>query len=193
MSPLSGSAFTFPPERVIEIYHRCQARGIVMWIDGGWAVDALAGRQTRDHQDLDLLVPMGLREVALQVLSESGFAVDADETELPHRLVMVDSVRKLIVDFHLVTLHEDGCAVQRITNYREGVPSYEFAYSREGLLGRGVILGVDVSCVTLDEQVRGRKEKRYAFDHPDRMRAGGINADVHDLEVLERLRSGQLA
>lgn len=27
------------------------------WVSGGWGVDALVGRQTRTHRDLDLLVP----------------------------------------------------------------------------------------------------------------------------------------
>lgn len=28
--------------------------GITYWIDGGWGVDILAGRQTRDHRDMDI-------------------------------------------------------------------------------------------------------------------------------------------
>ena len=30
--------------------------GIRCWLMGGWGVDALLGKQTRDHHDLDLLV-----------------------------------------------------------------------------------------------------------------------------------------
>jgi lincosamide nucleotidyltransferase A/C/D/E len=26
------------------------------WVDGGWGVDALVGRETRPHKDLDLVV-----------------------------------------------------------------------------------------------------------------------------------------
>ena len=30
--------------------------GVVIWLDGGWGVDALLGRQSRPHQDLDLVI-----------------------------------------------------------------------------------------------------------------------------------------
>jgi lincosamide nucleotidyltransferase A/C/D/E len=35
--------------------------GVRAWLDGGWAVDALLGRQTRLHSDLDLAVVAGTR------------------------------------------------------------------------------------------------------------------------------------
>ncbi|BDF10015.1 hypothetical protein CE91St49_34450 [Emergencia timonensis] len=28
--------------------------GITYWIDGGWGVDILAGKQTRTHRDIDI-------------------------------------------------------------------------------------------------------------------------------------------
>jgi lincosamide nucleotidyltransferase A/C/D/E len=34
---------------VIELYQALAAAGVDIWIDGGWAVDALVGRQTRRH------------------------------------------------------------------------------------------------------------------------------------------------
>ena len=41
---------------VIEIYTELERRGVRIWIDGGWGVDALLGRQTRPHADLDIAV-----------------------------------------------------------------------------------------------------------------------------------------
>jgi lincosamide nucleotidyltransferase A/C/D/E len=30
--------------------------GLVVWLDGGWGVDALLGYRSRPHQDLDLVI-----------------------------------------------------------------------------------------------------------------------------------------
>jgi lincosamide nucleotidyltransferase A/C/D/E len=38
------------------IVERLETSGLAVWIDGGWAVDAFAGRQTRPHDDPDLVV-----------------------------------------------------------------------------------------------------------------------------------------
>ena len=33
-----------------------EAADVRAWVEGGWGVDALMGRQTRDHDDVDLAV-----------------------------------------------------------------------------------------------------------------------------------------
>jgi Aminoglycoside-2''-adenylyltransferase len=49
-------------EDVVEVLTALDAGGIDYWVEGGWGIDALLGRQTREHRDLDLGV--GLDEVA---------------------------------------------------------------------------------------------------------------------------------
>ena len=46
-------------ERVLEILDRLRSHGVTASVDGGWGVDALVGRQTRPHEDLDLVVALG--------------------------------------------------------------------------------------------------------------------------------------
>ncbi len=41
---------------VLEILDRLDAAGAAWWIDGGLGVDALLGRETRPHDDLDFAV-----------------------------------------------------------------------------------------------------------------------------------------
>ena len=43
------------------------------WLAGGWGVDALVGRQTRSHKDLDLIVAEADAERAGSALLASGF------------------------------------------------------------------------------------------------------------------------
>ncbi|HEX6737122.1 MAG TPA: aminoglycoside nucleotidyltransferase, partial [Vicinamibacteria bacterium] len=44
-------------EEVVALYALLAERGVRVWVDGGWGVDALLGEQTRPHKDLDALVP----------------------------------------------------------------------------------------------------------------------------------------
>ena len=39
---------------VIDIYKLLEDNGILITIDGGWSIDALIGKQTRKHNDLDI-------------------------------------------------------------------------------------------------------------------------------------------
>jgi lincosamide nucleotidyltransferase A/C/D/E len=41
---------------VAAILDRLEGAGLTVWVDGGWGIDALVGRQTRPHDDLDLVV-----------------------------------------------------------------------------------------------------------------------------------------
>jgi lincosamide nucleotidyltransferase A/C/D/E len=39
--------------RFLDLVDEHQVR---IWLDGGWAVDACLGRQTRQHDDLDIVI-----------------------------------------------------------------------------------------------------------------------------------------
>lgn len=43
---------------VIDIVTRLDAANIAVWLDGGWGVDALIGKQTRPHDDLDVVIAL---------------------------------------------------------------------------------------------------------------------------------------
>jgi len=45
-----------PAVTVVDLLTRLEAEGIHSWIDGGWAVDALLGEETRPHRHLDVVV-----------------------------------------------------------------------------------------------------------------------------------------
>jgi lincosamide nucleotidyltransferase A/C/D/E len=58
---------------VIEVLDRLAIAGVEIWLDGGWGVDALVGRQTRAHADLDLALARSDLELAATALGEAGF------------------------------------------------------------------------------------------------------------------------
>ncbi len=65
-------------EQVIEVLATLKKVNITVWVDGGWGVDALIGRQTRDHDDLDLVVPADSVLVLCELLEGEGFVVERD-------------------------------------------------------------------------------------------------------------------
>ena len=70
------SRVTYIPEsRVLALMDALTAAGVSSWVAGGWGVDALIGRQTRRHYDLDLVVSdtRGNIERVERVLARAGF------------------------------------------------------------------------------------------------------------------------
>jgi len=56
MEHLKERVTAMPASRVLMILDVLAAAGAQAWVAGGWGVDALIGRQTRRHHDLDLVV-----------------------------------------------------------------------------------------------------------------------------------------
>lgn len=137
--------------------------GVDVWIDGGWGVDALVTQQTREHEDLDLVVPLNKVDEIQEVLGKIGFSVFADE--LPTRFVLQDSKNRQI-DFHTVTFDQTGGGLQKLQDGRS------YRYPLEGFNGIGFINAQQVKCLTPEVQA----ECHYGYQ-PD-------NNDKHDMKLL---------
>jgi lincosamide nucleotidyltransferase A/C/D/E len=75
------------PDEVLDLYLDMQAHGVRLWLMGGWGIDALVGRQTRDHHDVDVLVELAALEQFRGRLQELGFELQYlwdDETWSVH-------------------------------------------------------------------------------------------------------------
>ena len=57
----------------IDLYKLFDQHGIKVWIDGGWGVDALLGRQTRKHNDLDVALHHSNLPALCQLLEDRGY------------------------------------------------------------------------------------------------------------------------
>jgi lincosamide nucleotidyltransferase A/C/D/E len=86
-----------------------ERHAVVYQINGGWAVDALVGHQTRPHRDLDLFVDEAAVDDILGWLQARGYA--AETNWLPARLELRSG--PLRVDVHPMVLDSDGNGVQR--------------------------------------------------------------------------------
>jgi lincosamide nucleotidyltransferase A/C/D/E len=63
------------PTTAVTLWKMLSTAGVDVWIDGGWGVDALLGRQTREHGDLDLGVARPDLALVIELLGDVGFAV----------------------------------------------------------------------------------------------------------------------
>lgn len=57
---------------------RLEAANCRYWIAGGWGVDALVGKQTREHRDLDLAIDATCEASALMTLDALGYEIETD-------------------------------------------------------------------------------------------------------------------
>jgi lincosamide nucleotidyltransferase A/C/D/E len=118
--------------------------GIEVWLDGGWGVDALLERETREHDDLDLLADLRHSDRIIELLGELGY--ELVDGAPPVSFVLVDAIGRQ-VDVHPVTFAADGGGVYEL---REGST---WVYPAEGFAGTGSVAGRPVRCLTPEVQV----------------------------------------
>lgn len=119
-------------EHVAELYQELDKFGVAIWIDGGWAVDAVVGRQKQSHNDPDIAVEAKSLPKLRQFLAQRGYGDVATCDETAWSSVPVDAQGR-VVDVHAGVL-----------DAREGVWTDTLdgiAYPAGSLAGEGVIAG----------------------------------------------------
>jgi lincosamide nucleotidyltransferase A/C/D/E len=133
---------------VLLILDRLDRAGLVVWLDGGWGVDALLGRHSRPHVDLDLVIARDDLAAARAALNGLGFRHDLTAVPgLPARLVLADADGRPL-DLHPVVFDRHGNGWQELDAGGWGVSP------AEGLTGVGTVGGRQVRCLTAELQVR---------------------------------------
>lgn len=151
----------FPPADVMEVLHFLADNGILVWVDGGWGVDALLGEQTRPHADLDIALQHKDVPKLRELLEERGYRdVPRDDTR-DCNFVLGDDAGHL-VDVHSYTLDSHGKCVF-------GLP-----YPADSLTGTGTINGYPVRCISAQWMVNFHTG--YELDEND----------YHDVLALSR-------
>lgn len=110
---------------------------INVWIDGGWAVDAVLGCQTRPHSDLDIAVLHQDVPQILALLAERGYQEVPRDDSWECNFVLGDDEGHLI-DIHSCTFDAEGNNI------------FGVAYPYASLQGTGTINGFPVRCVPAD-------------------------------------------
>jgi len=134
-----------PADAVLQILDALCAAGLRVWLDGGWGVDALLGTQTRDHEDVDLVVELERIDDVLRTLAPLGYRLATDH--LPTRAVL-RSADGGQIDLHPVHFDAEGIGWQR----GAGPDGNDCPYPADGF-GRGRVLTSAVPCLTAQLQV----------------------------------------
>jgi lincosamide nucleotidyltransferase A/C/D/E len=140
--------------QVLAVMNLLAAEDVAGWIDGGWGVDALLGKQTRPHADLDLAVDERSVDRLVTSLRADGYAILRDEIPVAIALRHPDGRE---VDLHPLALTPDGGGDQQQPG---GAPPWHY-----GPPTTGHIDGRSVPCNSLDTQLRSHLG--YQPDHND--------------------------
>lgn len=157
------------------LYGLLEQHDVACWVMGGWGVDALHGRVTRPHKDLDLLVPLSTLSIYTEVVRSNGFVRKLEWSEsrpvdvgVPFESAFVDAHPDgRAIDVHVIDVDLDGAVVQL---YDDPWPLPEDALSGRGLLGSR-----EVTCVSRSAQLA----MHSGYDLPEAHRE-----DVRLLETM---------
>jgi lincosamide nucleotidyltransferase A/C/D/E len=143
---------------VVDLLEKAERIGAEVWIAGGWGVDALVGRQSRPHNDLDIFLQKKDATVFIEMLLSNGFCKTGIE-EIDNT-VWSDSHDR-IVDLHLFEFAEADTWLFQSKYYPLDVWS-----------GKGTIGGISVHCFTAEAQV----PYHQGYERRDK--------DIHDVRLL---------
>ena len=163
-SGVAGGEAGMPAEEVLAVVDWLEARGAVHVITGGWAVDALVGRATRPHRDLDVIVEAGACDGLARWLRGRGYEVAADW--LPIRVELRRG--RCGVDLHPMEVDGRGDGVQ--AGFGTQVFEHRAADRTRGRIGgRRVVVATAARLMELHRGYEPRPE------------------DLHDIALLRRL------
>ena len=131
-------------EALIDLLRLLQSAEIEVWLDGGWAVDAALGEQTRPHKDVDIILRVSDVPRLREILKRQGFKAKDGGTEF--NFVLADH-SGLEVDVHAIIFDQDGNGVYRMEN------GSDWIFPAAGFSGKGVVQGVRVRCLSPETQV----------------------------------------
>lgn len=168
---------TMSAKAAATLFRNLKDAGVRCWAIGGWGVDALLGRVTREHHDLDLLVDvddLATLHVWL-IANEFEWCYDWEENRPIRRGDQLWTTA-------FVAAHADGreLDVHAITRRDDGIVELATAdpwrLPAGALDGRGSIDGLQIECVSREAQ----KEMHAGYELP-----------AHHLADLDALELGK--
>ncbi len=153
------------PDAVLEFLDLMEASSIDVCLDGGWGIDALLGEQTREHDDLDLIVRVEDVPRLAAVARASGYARAPGGTDT-NFVLKTESGHK--VDVHAIAFDARGFGIFTLPDGRK------WPFPPSAFQGHGRIQGKYVRCLSPEAQVQCHAQG-YTPDE----------ADLQDMKLLQ--------
>lgn len=151
-------------DTLVALVRWLESAGVVYQVNGGWAVDALVGIQTRTHRDVDIFVDADHVADLDAWLMGRGYEVDSNWS--PVRVEWVQADQR--IDVHPMVLAENGDGVQ--AGFGD-----DFFIHRAVDRTRGRIAGQSIVVANS----RRLRELRDGYRHRPE--------DIHDLRILDEV------
>lgn len=129
---------------VLRVLDGLHVNGVRPIVCGGWGVDALLGRQTRAHGDVDLIIGHEDVDQTLSILIALGYG--------PLRPLATGQMKGRQADGRTILL----VCLDKDLSFQDGAE--RFRYNDTDLDGRGLIIGRPVRCLTAEAQVLVRSD-----------------------------------
>lgn len=157
-------------EYLIETYNSLEKIGILIWVDGGWAKDALIGKQTRPHRDFDFAVERKNLARLIDYFKSVGYGEIPRPKENKWDIVLGDT-KGHELDIHAFDFDDNGRVLDK---------PYWDAFAVDALNGVGYIGGVKVRCVNIDHLIKTMDQNKRELREKD----------IHDLDMLLKIKKG---
>jgi lincosamide nucleotidyltransferase A/C/D/E len=151
---------------ILWLKQELETLGVQFWLNGGWGVDALLGKQTRPHPDVDLLIQSKDLPAIKNFFAEQGFSVMPrnDQTEWDFHLGDANG-REL--DIH-------GIIIDEQVGWKYADPREEDTYPLQALSSKCSIEGQEVS--TLSPELMVIFHTGYELQEKDRQDVSALCA-----------------
>ena len=156
------ACMTMTEADVLEVLQWLGEGEVAVWLKGGWGVDALVGEQTREHEDLDLIVRDDEVSRMSDVLSPHGFLLSRGA----QGGFNLRDERDRLVDVHPVRFDDRGNG-----HFEQDRGSFE--HPAAAFAAAGTIAGRRLACLSAEAQMTD-----HAWGYTP------SESDFHDMRLL---------